>query len=185
MNLNPNDIVLRTGWRERFERSYVASDPDSCWPWIGIRVKGYGRFNIFNGRVKAHRLAWTIAYGDIGAFHVLHRCDNPSCVNPKHLFLGTHQDNMADMDAKGRRRFGDGFFRAKAHRANPSGRGRQAPSPNPVRLGVEHHRAVLTPEMVRDIRADSRSNADIGRDYGVTRSAIWKIKNGMWWKHVQ
>jgi hypothetical protein len=93
---------------ERFNAKRDASHPDACWEWNGERTKsGYGAFVFFRSGAEmyrvASRVAWTIANGPIpdGLF-VLHRCDNPPCVNPAHLFVGTHDDNMADMVAKGR-----------------------------------------------------------------------------------
>ena len=78
---------------------------EGCWEWRGTKnSKGYGQFR-FNGRVhRAHRLAYEIYVGPLDQLHVCHHCDNPSCVNPEHLFLGTHQDNMDDMSRKFRGR---------------------------------------------------------------------------------
>lgn len=84
---------------------------EKCWHWYGeIDLKGYGKLPLgfVDGKSPywlAHRLSWVIHYGDIidGLF-VCHKCDNPSCVNPHHLFLGTHKDNMRDMVIKKRRR---------------------------------------------------------------------------------
>lgn len=77
---------------------------EDCWEWNGARQRaGYGAFN--NGKMifSAHRYAAKRAFGDFDAsLFVCHKCDNPSCINPAHLFLGTHQDNAADMGSKGR-----------------------------------------------------------------------------------
>ena len=76
----------------------------TCIVWSGDRTeKGYGRFRRDGKWIRAHRAVWELANGPIPAgLHVLHRCDNPSCVNPAHLFLGTNRDNVADCVAKGR-----------------------------------------------------------------------------------
>jgi hypothetical protein len=77
-----------------------------CWIWVkGLRDKrkGYGVHYIASHRTAAHRYAWELLNGPIpGGLDVLHRCDNPRCVRPDHLFIGTHRDNMADMVAKRR-----------------------------------------------------------------------------------
>lgn len=76
-----------------------------CWIWAGAKNSdGYGSFKL-NGRAeKSHRIAYILKHGSIpNGMHVLHRCDTPACCNPDHLFLGTHQDNIKDMDSKGRR----------------------------------------------------------------------------------
>lgn len=94
------DIAVRL-W-ERVDRSV----PDGCWPWTGARLpRGYGCFSFGNKQVRTHRVSYELHYGPIptGA-SVLHHCDNPPCVRPDHLFVGTGADNVADMIAKQRGR---------------------------------------------------------------------------------
>lgn len=77
---------------------------DSCWEWVGARATfGYGTMGYSNRQWLAHRASWIIHFGPIpDGMEVCHTCDNPSCVNPYHLFLGSHLDNMRDMATKGR-----------------------------------------------------------------------------------
>jgi hypothetical protein len=81
---------------------------DGCWIWIGSRVsEGYGLFMVNGKRRTAHRFSWEFHNGEIPqGINVLHRCDNPPCVNPEHLFLGDQEDNIRDMMGKRRDRFG-------------------------------------------------------------------------------
>lgn len=88
---------------DRFVEKVVLM-PDGCWHWSAARhAYGYGKIGLEKGNGLAHRIAWALFVGPIpeGMF-VCHRCDVPWCVNPAHLFLGTHQDNVDDMVAKGR-----------------------------------------------------------------------------------
>lgn len=94
---------------ERFWPKVQRAGPAECWGWTGA-TNGVGYGKLQSGRrgepaLYAHRVAYKLAYGDVpdGLF-VLHRCDNPSCVNPQHLFLGTNLDNVRDMTRKGRQR---------------------------------------------------------------------------------
>ncbi|WP_425555541.1 HNH endonuclease signature motif containing protein [Hymenobacter koreensis] len=76
----------------------------TCWNWTAsTRRDGYGWFNVNNGAQLAHRVSYELCKGPIeDGLHVLHSCDNPACVNPNHLSLGTHQDNMDEKVARGR-----------------------------------------------------------------------------------
>ena len=92
----------RTRFWEKIHRT------NNCCNWTAFKAHGYGRFD----GMRAHRFAWEITYGAIpnGAF-ILHKCDNPSCVKPTHLFLGTQKDNMNDMILKGRGAGHRGYIR--------------------------------------------------------------------------
>ncbi len=144
---------------DRFNRHVNKSG--NCWIWTGSKntSKGeYGRFYFGDKRMLAHRVSYELFCGQIPEGNqVLHRCDNPSCVNPDHLFLGTTTDNMQDMMAKGR---------GKCAR------------------GIDHHRAKLNPEKAFEIRwraALGHKHGDIASDFGVTRPLISAIcRNEIW-----
>lgn len=90
--------------QERFETKFKVNEENSCWEWIASLTKyGYGSFGIGKNRVLlAHRVSYKIYKGDPSDLLVCHACDNPKCVNPEHLFLGTHKDNTTDSVNKGR-----------------------------------------------------------------------------------
>lgn len=97
-----------------FNRLVSRGQFDDCWPWLGtITHQGYGRVS-WNGRAhQAHRVSWMLTRGPIPAGIVIcHSCDNPICVNPNHLWMGTQKDNVGDCKAKGRRRYPVGQKRA-------------------------------------------------------------------------
>lgn len=110
--LPPETGYLSAYAQARFWRWVPFGRPDACWLWTGpTRARGYGVFYIFprhdgaRAMLCAHRVLWVLTRGAIPAGHgVLHRCDTPQCVNPSHLFTGTHTDNMRDMFAKHRGR---------------------------------------------------------------------------------
>jgi len=128
-----------------------------CWEWQGTTVYGYGQFSFKQKRYRANRAAYEAHYGvDPGDMFVCHRCDNPTCCNPHHLFLGTVEDNTADMVAKGR-----------------SAR------------GWRHNKTKLDIEDVRYIRKAHESGASLARRYGVSGAAISSIKAGKNWGHTK
>jgi hypothetical protein len=88
---------------KRFEAKYIPEPNSGCWLWdASVNTAGYGQLNIEKRPRLAHRLAYEHYVGPIPeGMHVCHRCDVPACCNPNHLFIGTHLDNMRDMDAKG------------------------------------------------------------------------------------
>lgn len=158
---------LRLG--ERFWRKVEIASPDECWIWAAsTNHAGYGQFNVqcgdTGGCELAHRVVWKLYRGSIPeGMCVLHRCDNPPCVNPSHLFLGSHADNMRDMAEKGRYVL-------------------------PQLRGEGHHQAKLTEEQVRIIRRLSAqggvSYAALGRRFGVSDVAIRLIVRRETWQHV-
>lgn len=147
---------------ERFWPKVDRAGDGECWLWRGAKCgHGYGAIRAHRQRhnVQAHRVSYEMAHGPIPeGLHVLHRCDTPACVNPAHLFLGTHQQNMDDMAAKGRR----GALRGEAQ-----------------------GNAKLTDELVRQIRAANGYQDDIGLRFGVSQTTVWRIKRGHSWRHVQ
>ena len=127
-----------------------------CIEFKGARTAGgYGQKMIAGKRIYMHRFVWAEAYGPIPkGMHVLHRCDNPPCINVSHLFLGTHADNVADMIAKGR----------GGNRGETNGN------------------AKLTWEDAEAIRASSERVTDLAKRYGVAHSVISNIRRGKAWK---
>lgn len=134
---------------------------DGCWEWkAGTSPHGYGRYRLPKRAVFAHRYAYEQCVGEIpdGLF-VCHRCDNPRCVNPAHLFLGTHEDNMRDMTRKGRSTWGERSGRRKL-------------SADDV---AEVHR----------LRHDGLSLAQIAARFGVTRQNVHLVVSGRTWARAQ
>jgi hypothetical protein len=99
--------IVNSRWEsaeDRFYNQHSVNPQTHCWEWIGATAgRGYGRIQVNGEKVYAHRLSWQMHNGEIpdGLF-VCHHCDNVLCVNPDHLFLGTHSDNMQDMVRKGK-----------------------------------------------------------------------------------
>ena len=142
--------------------------PDACWPWLGVRSKkGYGQWRPEGHRtvpVYAHRLSYQLAHGGIpkGAY-VLHTCDNPPCVNPAHLGVGSQTDNMREM-----------YDRARDVHNAPR--------------GASHYRARLTDEAVAAIRERYRigelSQEQIAREFGVSQITVSRVIRRVAWRHV-
>ena len=145
----------------RFWEKVIFFKDVGCLVWIGARgSSGYGHFRIGSKIVESHRIAWVLANGEIPlGMQVLHRCDNPACVNKKHLFLGTHDDNMADKAAKGR-----------SHLNRPK--------------GEEHASSKFTDADVLAIRASTKSSYKLAAEYGVYGTTILSIRNRKTWKHI-
>lgn len=140
-----------------------------CWIWIGGKVKvGYGIMRNEDGNKElAHRVSYRLFISDFDAdLRVLHRCDNPACVNPKHLFLGTQSDNMKDMWNKQR------------HPTVNMGR------PSSTMKGENNVKAKLTRDDILFIRNHSHEyrQDELAKMFGVKSPAIWKIIHNYNWK---
>lgn len=147
----------------------------ACWTWTASRKrKGYGAMG-FRGRVwTAHRISWTLFVGEIHPdMHVLHRCDNKSCVNFDHLFLGTNADNVADATAKGRQNPGPAMEWWAAH-------------PERRQRGENAGTVKLSEVQVREIIAlkGKEQQRPTARRYGVTQALISKIQRRELWAHL-
>jgi len=142
---------------ERFWSMVKRGDPDSCWEWQGRIIKdGYGAFHLKGKRIIASRFAWILTYGEIPqGMCVLHKCDNPACVNPRHLFLGTQKDNMQDAVLKWRK------------------------------SGPHNGRTKLTWPQVDTIRLLFQmgwSAYRLAKFFGVNYKTVWQILKGKTWK---
>lgn len=142
--------------------------PDDCWLWQASHVRGYGR--AWNGQreVKAHRYSYELHKGPIpDGMLVCHTCDNPPCVNPAHLFLGTNEENMADKKAKGRNCYGD----ANGSRKYPERRPRGDASPV-ARLTDVQAEFIHRAHWERGLTQRS-----LAIEYGVSKSLIGMVVN--------
>lgn len=166
-------LILSQSIVEKFWKMVDFGEENECWIWKGGtngsgNGLGHGKLVISrdHGKAKneyAHRISWVLHYGQIpdGMF-VCHHCDNPPCVNPKHLFIGTQVDNMKDMASKGRT--GKGAF------------------------GERQHSAKLKEKDVVEIKTalrDGQKMSVLSKRFGVTIQAIHHIKTGRSWSWIK
>lgn len=152
---------MKRRYATKFDDCYSIDSSTGCWNWNMARTKaGYGLYWCKDRRklIYAHRLSYERKLGAIRELCVCHRCDNRACVNPDHLFLGTHQDNSRDMQSK--------------HRGT---------------VGTKQHFAKLSDARVLEIRrraAEGQPQALIARDLGVKQPTVSDVVRGKSWRHV-
>ena len=154
-------IITNEKAKARFWKRVVKSD--GCWTYSGTLDQcGYGMFGLKAFTMyRAHRIGWILANEKVIplGMKVCHHCDNPPCVRPDHLFIGTDHDNAMDCSKKGR--WGP-----------------------PRTFGEAHGKAKLNDNMVRAIRLDSRTNKEIAATYQISDTAVRQVKSFKRWKHV-
>lgn len=155
---------MKHSMKEFFSKIDMTGD---CWEWTGAKSgRGYGHMRLKAGGppVYAHRISYEFFNAPIHkGMCVCHRCDNPSCVNPHHLFEGTRSDNMQDASRKGRLDVDRGG------------------------KGTENSNVKLTDDDVREIRrlhSEGWSGARLGRKFGVIKENIYHIVKGRAWRHL-
>lgn len=166
---------------------------DECWDWLlATDDDGYGiAWGGEGGKKKngAHRAVYSMVFGEIPpGLCVCHRCDNPPCCNPFHLWLGTNAENTADRNAKGRQAIGDRHW-TKLHPEKIK-RGKESWShlhPEKHSRGVNHYLAKLDDEKVRQIRVmlnEGVTQSEIARFFNVNPGAISLVRHKKNWAHV-
>lgn len=160
----PQRIELPEKVIRRFWANVVSGNIAECWLWHGSYRNKYGCHWDGKRQIAAHRFSWSLHNNSVipQGMIVCHSCDNPKCVNPHHLWLGTHSDNNNDMVHKGR---------------------------NYHPTGSKHHRAKLSEDDIVSIRQLLKSKAMYGKDiaalYGVDPAMVSNIKKRKSWSHVQ
>lgn len=145
--------------KESFDLKYKKV-PSGCWEWSATKNQdGYGRVRRLGKLESAHRVSYELYKGPLQGLHVLHSCDNPSCVNPEHLRLGTHLENQQEKAAKGR------------SKANPM-------------PGEAHPSHKLTTEQALFIKNSTASVKELMDLFGVSEMLIYGIRKGTKWKHL-
>lgn len=148
--------------QNRLLASCVPEPMSGCWLWLlTISQHGYGQMSYKGQPKRAHRISYGAFVGEIkDGLHVLHKCDNRSCINPQHLFLGTNKDNVMDCLKKGR-----------WTKASFVG-------------GTKHPRAKLTEQQIKEIWFSKDLSKDIAKKYNTDRRNVYAIQHRKFWRSV-
>jgi len=183
------EVVITDGVFGRFNKKINKNGPlpdqsisayqglSNCWQWTAAQSTcGYGKFALCRDAWTASRVAWMLFFDkSADGFSVCHMCDNPLCVNPDHLFLGTRKDNAQDRERKGRGN-------------RPSGENHTSKlHPEKVKKGSNHPKAKLTENDILEIvnqRLSGRSITNISNQFNISRPSISQILWGWTWRHV-
>lgn len=150
----PKGVYSRPSMEDRFNAKFTKTN--SCWEWKTVASKSKrGTLHVVSRNMMATHVSWFLRYGYWPDDCVLHKCDNPRCVNPDHLFLGSGADNMRDRDSKNRQP-----------------------------MGSKHGCSKLTEEQVRAMRNSSEDHEFFASRYDVHYSTIRRARAGKRWKHL-
>jgi len=159
---------------ERFWNKVSVGLPNECWEWQASKVIGYGQFVIRNIPFRAHRVSFIMHYGEPSQeLLICHSCDNPACVNPEHLFAGTHKDNHSDMMQKNRHAHGEWF---KAHQFQHCARGEDGSAAKLTEAQILEIRSLHIPRIV--------TQRTLASKFGVSQTQISRIINHQRWTHI-
>jgi hypothetical protein len=166
---------------------------DGCWEWAaGLSNKGYGKFTLNNKTLIAHRVSWLFEHGEPpkDGMCVCHKCDNRKCVNPSHLFIGSHQDNVDDMISKGRKATGDSNGARRLFIDIRLGKkSHKNSNPNCLLKGSSVGTSKLTAENVKFIRHEyafgRQTPNQLAELFGLGRSQVSRIIKNESWGHVE
>ena len=164
-------MIIDDNTKKRFWNKVIKVDDNECWSWDAYKLKdGYGRFRLDHRMMLAHRMSWIIEHGKNipDGLQVCHACDNPSCVNPTHLFLGTQSENMNDCVDKGR----------LGERKGECNRNSRLTKENVVDIRKEYKKIIPG-----GLRADNFIMENAKR-YGVTFRTVQSVVYRQSWKHI-
>ena len=188
---------MRLGKEQRFWAKVQKGEPNECWVWIGARHGSRQKRGMFwdgEKRSDAARWLWQHAFGQkLGPDEVvMHSCDNPLCVNPRHLHVGTQADNVADMWRKGRAN------REAIRAGGDKGRAKLLAEPERFARGEKHGlygkgipgerngQSRLTADVVREIRAlaETHTQREIAAKFNVNQATVWRVLQRKAWAHI-